>query len=216
MTNLSRLLMALALTIGADAAQAHPHVWVTFKSWIVYGPDGSVTAIRHGWVFDDMFSAYATQGVAAKEKGKFTREELAPLARAKIELLKDSEYFTYVTADGNKVELSEPPKGHYWLEYTNATLVLNFELPLKTPVKAHDLTIDVYDPSIYVDFRFFKDDKNPVNLISAPADCKLTWNVPGGLTFQEQRALAQIPVDQKNTTMMWGAQLANKIKVTCK
>ena len=40
-----------------------------------------MTGVRHAWTFDDMFSTFATQGLASKEKGKFTREELAPLAR---------------------------------------------------------------------------------------------------------------------------------------
>jgi hypothetical protein len=43
-----------------------------------------------------------------------------------------------------------------------------------------------------------------------------TFELPRELTFQEQKALAQIPADQQNTAMAWGAQFANKIKVTCK
>ena len=44
-------------------AIAHPHVWVTIKSELLYAPDGSITAIRHAWAFDDMFSTYALQGI---------------------------------------------------------------------------------------------------------------------------------------------------------
>jgi hypothetical protein len=35
------------------------------------------------------------------------------------------------------------------------------------------------------------------------------------LTFAEGKALSQIPADQKNTAMAFGAALANKIKVAC-
>ena len=69
---------------------------------LVYAPDGSITGVRHHWAFDDMFSAFATQGLDAKEKGKFTREELAPLAKVNVESLKEYDYFTYATADGKK------------------------------------------------------------------------------------------------------------------
>jgi ABC-type uncharacterized transport system substrate-binding protein len=31
---------------AADSASAHPHVWVTLKSDLVYAPDGSVTGVR--------------------------------------------------------------------------------------------------------------------------------------------------------------------------
>ena len=36
-------------------------------------------------------------------------------------------------------------------------LTLNFLLPFKTPVKAKELKIEIYDPSIFVDFAFAKD-----------------------------------------------------------
>src|SRR3954464_9558772 len=108
MTNLLRIIMAVAVCALTTAASAHPHVWVTFKSEVVYGPDGTVTGVRHAWAFDDMFSTFATQGIEAKEKGKFTREELAPLAEVNVTSLKEFDYFTYVTADGKKVELTDP------------------------------------------------------------------------------------------------------------
>ena len=55
---------ALAGLLLADGvACAHPHVWVTMKSEIVYAPDGSITGVRHAWTFDDMFSAFAVQGL---------------------------------------------------------------------------------------------------------------------------------------------------------
>jgi ABC-type uncharacterized transport system substrate-binding protein len=58
----NRLLIAavLSLTFAAKAV-AHPHVWVTMHSEVVYAPDGSVTGVRHDWSFDDMFSAFATR-----------------------------------------------------------------------------------------------------------------------------------------------------------
>ena len=83
---------------------------------LVYAPDGSITGVRHHWAFDDMFSAFATQGLDSKEKGKFTREELAPLAKVNVESLKEYDYFTYATADGKKTPLTEPAPD-YWLDY---------------------------------------------------------------------------------------------------
>ena len=59
--SLAAALAALAMT--AAAASAHPHVWVTIKSELVFAPDGSVTGVRHAWTFDDMFSVFATQGL---------------------------------------------------------------------------------------------------------------------------------------------------------
>ena len=125
------LLRSLARPLSATSAQAHPHVWVTMHTELVYAPDGAITGIRHAWTFDDMFSTFAVQGMESKEKGKFTREELAPLAKINVELLKEYKYFTYVTADGKKAPLTNPAPG-YWLDYKDAVLTLHFTLPFKT------------------------------------------------------------------------------------
>ena len=124
------LLTAFAALVIAAPAQAHPHVWVTMKCELIYAPDGSITGIRHAWSFDDMFSTFATQGMESKEKGKFTREELAPLAKVNVESLKEYDYFTYATADGNKAELAEPTSD-YWLDYKDQVLTLQFHVAVQ-------------------------------------------------------------------------------------
>src|SRR3954466_287816 len=90
------------LFIAGAQANAHPHVWVTMKSEVVYAPDGSVVGVQHAWTFDDMFSAFATQGLESKKKGEFTREELKPLAEVNVTSLKEFDFFTYAKADGKK------------------------------------------------------------------------------------------------------------------
>ncbi len=205
------LLTSLFALFVASPAQAHPHVWVTMHSELVYAPDGSITGIRHAWTFDDMFSTFATQGLESKEKGKFTREELAPLAKVNVESLKEYEYFTYATADGTKAELTDPT-ADYWLDYTDSVLTLHFTLPFKKPLKAKELKIEIFDPTIFVDFSFAKD--KPAQIVGAPK-CKLDVAVPREMTFAEGKKLSEIPADQPNTTMAWGAQFANKLLVHC-
>ena len=205
------LLLALLTLTFALPARAHPHVWVTMKSEVLYAPDGTVTGIRHAWAFDDMFSVFATQGLESKEKGQFTREELAPLAKVNIESLKEYDYFTYATADGKKTEMTDPLPD-YWLDFKDSVLTLNFTIPFKAPVKAKELKIDIYDPTIFVDFSF--DKKTPVKLVGT-TQCKLDIALPREMTFAEGKKLSEIPADQPNTSMAWGAQFANKILVHC-
>lgn len=203
--------LVAAVIAAAAPAQAHPHVWVTMQTALVYGADGSVTGVRHAWAFDDMFSTFATQGLESKEKGKFTREELAPLAKVNVESLKDFDYFTYVTADGQKTALTDPAPD-YFLDFKDSVLTLNFVLPLKKPVKAKELKVEIFDPTMFVDFTFAKD--KPVQLVNAP-QCKLDVQLPREMTFEEGKKLSQIPADQPNTTMAWGAQFASRILVHC-
>ena len=99
-----RLLSGLLLSLlaGAGAAEAHPHVWITSVSELIYAPDGTLTGVRHAWTFDDMFATYALQGLESKKKGVYSREELAPLAQTNVESLKEYAYFTFARADGKK------------------------------------------------------------------------------------------------------------------
>ena len=203
------VLAALALFIAAEA-RAHPHVWVTMKSELVYGADGSTTGVRHAWTFDDMFSTFATQGLAAKEKGKFTREELAPLAEVNVSSLKDFEYFTKVRLNGKNAEINTPVD--YYLEFTNGLLTLHFTLPLKTPAKAQSVDVEVYDGLYFIDFSFAE--KDPVRLVGAPAECKLAIARPGeggGAPSKQGEAFFNNLAPGSN----FGAQFSNKIAVKC-
>jgi len=206
-----RLFLAAVLIALAGPALAHPHVWITMRSDVLVSPDGTVTGIRHHWSFDDMFSAFALQGVESKEKGKYTREELAPLAKVNVESLKEYDYFTYVTADGKTIDLAEPTSD-YWLDYADSILTLNFTLPVKKPVKAKELKVDIYDPSIFIDFVFAKDD--PAKFVGGK-ECKMDVVYPREMTFAEGKALSEIPADEPNLSMAWGAKFANKLLVHC-
>jgi ABC-type uncharacterized transport system substrate-binding protein len=202
----------MACLMVVSTARAHPHVWVTMHSELVYAPDGSVTGINHHWAFDDMFSAFALQGQQGKEKGKFSREELAPLAKVNIESLKEYKYFTTATADGKKTEFDEP-KSDYWLDYKNAILVLNFTLPFEKPVKAKHLQLEIYDPTIFVDFEFAKG--TPVHLEGAPAGCKLDVELPHDITTAQSQKLGEAFFNSLTSAQNWGARFANKIVVNC-
>jgi ABC-type uncharacterized transport system substrate-binding protein len=206
------ILPALLCVALAGPAQAHPHVWVTMASELLYAPDGSATGIRHHWVFDDMFSAFAVQGIPSKVKGRFTREDLAPLAKVNIESLKEYQYFTYAEADGKKTPMADPLPG-YWLDYKDSYLVLNFTLPFKAPVKAKYLRMEIYDPTIFVDFEFAKG--TPVHLVGAPPGCKLDVVLPHDITTAQSQKLGEAFFNSLTSAQNWGAQFANKILVNC-
>ena len=208
-----RTLLAAFVTLAvAVPAWAHPHVWVTMRTELVYAPDGKITGIRHAWSFDDMFSTFATQGLESKQKGKFTREELAPLAKVNVESLKEFDYFTYATADGKKSELAEPAPG-YWLDYANEVLTLNFTLPFKKPVSVKELKVEIYDPTYFVDFQL--EEKDPVALSGAPANCSFTLGKPQEMTKELALKLNEIPADGKIPENTYGSVFANKIFVKC-
>ena len=206
---LGLLLLAAALGFGARTAQAHPHVWITATSELIYAPDGSITGVRHAWTFDDMFSTYALQGIPTKTKGVYSREELSSLAQTNVESLKEYGFFTFAKADGKKEKFQEPVD--YFLEYKDTALTLHFTLPLKAPVKSKELAVEVFDPAFFIDFQFAE--KNPVRLVGAPASCQLKFQRPNDGTAVAQKLNEQTFLNGENSN--YGAMFANKITVEC-
>jgi ABC-type uncharacterized transport system substrate-binding protein len=215
---MSHRVMAIAAVLAglvatAGHAVAHPHVWVTMRSELVYAPDGSATAVRHAWTFDDMFSSFATMGFP-KTGGTFTRKALQPLAAVNMSSLKDFDYFTYATVDGKRDKDAFKEPTDYWLTYdpTQTELTLHFTLPFKSAVKARTLQIEVYDPTFFIDFALAK--RDPVKLVGAPAHCKAAWEKPPDVNFPTTLRLDQALVTSEANIGM-GASFANKITVNC-
>ncbi|MBN9042907.1 MAG: ABC transporter substrate-binding protein [Rhizobiales bacterium 62-47] len=203
------LLMIAMLVAGTTVASAHPHVWVKSASELVYAADGTITGVRHSWTFDDMFSAYALQGIETKTKGVYTREELAPLAQTNVESLKEFGFFTFAKADGRKQRFVQPVD--YYLEYKDAALVLHFLLPFKTPFKTQQLSLEIFDPSYFVDFQL--QEKEPIKLVGAPAACAIAIERPTDGAASAKKLGEDNFLDGSNAN--FGAMFANKITVNC-
>jgi ABC-type uncharacterized transport system substrate-binding protein len=201
--------LLLVFVAGVGSASAHPHVFVTASSELIYAPDGTITGVRHAWVFDDMFSTYALQGIASKTKGVYTREELAPLAQTNVESLKEFAFFTFAKVDGKKQRFVDPVD--YYLEKRDAALVLHFTLPFKTPFKAKQLALEIFDPSFFVDFGLEK--KDPIRLVGAPAACTVAIQRPSDGASKAQTLNEDTFMNGENSN--YGAMFANKITVDC-
>ncbi len=158
---LAPLAVASLLGLGIEAAEAHPHVFVTAKEQVIFGPDGKVTGIRAAWTFDDMYSSFVTQGIGAPDQ-ILTPQQLAPLAQTNVDSLQEFGYFTIAKANGHQLEF-QPPTDYSLEENKDKLVTLFFTLPLKSPVRASPaITVSVYDPTYFVSFEM--DDKAPVSL----------------------------------------------------
>ena len=151
-------------------AQAHPHVFVTTETTVLY-ENGTIVGLRHNWIFDELYSANAVEGLDKNKDGKYDREELAELAKADIEGLHESSYFTSPALAGQRIKLDAARD--YWLEHSDGILSLHFTLPFAGPVlaDAKGLTFTISDPEFFIAFEFAKAD--PVRFSDgAPQSCK--------------------------------------------
>jgi ABC-type uncharacterized transport system substrate-binding protein len=208
---LSVAVLIFALTF-AGAASAHPHVWVTLKSDLVFAPDGKVTAVRHAWTFDEMFSVFAAQGLDKDNDGKLSREELKELAEVNVTSLEEFNYFSVGKSGGKEVAFAKPVD--YWLEADkDNVLTLHFTLPLKAAAASADFTVEVFDPTFFVDLSFPEDAK--VELVGGPAGCKADALRPQGVETASTK-LSESFFENLTAASKYGSQFANRIVLRCK
>jgi ABC-type uncharacterized transport system substrate-binding protein len=203
----------LCAALCGRPALAHPHVWVTVTTTIVY-ENGTITGLRHNWSFDDAYTQMALEGLDKNGDGKYDREELAELAKINIEGLKEFDYFTFAKLGTQALKFG-PPKDA-WLDYTNKVLTLHFTLPLEQPVLADapGFTFQVYDPTFFIAFDLAND--NPIKLSEhAPQGCKTAVEVPKEDAAQQQSLSQAFSEQLGGAAANLGGSMAKTISVTC-
>ncbi len=206
---------ALGLALGSvfsTPAGAHPHVWVTVKSQIAFTPDGKVAAVVHDWVFDEMYSSFATQGLApAGELVK--REQFAPLAKENAGSLADIGYFTTLKIGGKAVDFGSVTD-YLMQERPDHLVEFHVTLPLKTPTPVTKfLTLRVADPEYFIDFEF--DDKDPVKLVSSPSGCAATVAKAKPIDDSDKQKLTESFFTNLSPGTNFGFKMASAAIVAC-
>jgi ABC-type uncharacterized transport system substrate-binding protein len=210
-----RLVIAMALlaVLAVGSADAHPHVWVTSRSEVVYDGKGNILGVRQTWDFDEMFSSYATQGLDANNDGVLSRDELKDLAQTNVTSLKEFGFFTFAKLGGKKL-LFAPPTD-YWLEFNNKTLTLHFFLPFMAPQPQgkKPFVLQIYDPTFFVDFEM--SDHDPVVLSKADG-CSVDVRKPPPLTADQAAAATSLDQNAFDPVATgFGAQFSNTAVAVC-
>ena len=191
-------LTAAAMLLAAGAASAHPHMWIDARAAIDIDGQQRITAVRQVWLFDEMFGAYATQGLKKGKDGSLSPEILQGMARDWMQALGEpiSHYFTRVTVDGKTLAFAAPQDARVDWNPKTTRLTLSFTLPLATPVApdAGGAQVDIYDPTYFVAYAF--DENGAVSLGGQDAKaCTSAYRKPKELDWKTMQQLAAIPAD---------------------
>jgi len=202
----------LAVGLAAAPAAAHPHVWVTGKSQLTFTPDGKLAAVVHHWVFDEMYSSFAKQGLA-KPGELVTREQFAPFTKDSAGRLADVGYFTTLKIGGKSVDFGSVTDD--WMEERPDHLVqFHITLPLKEPTAVSKfLTLRVADPEYFIDFEY--DDKTPIALVSPPAGCSASVASPKPLDPGDKQKLSESFFTNMSPGTNFGFRMASTAIVAC-
>ncbi|MBM3577228.1 MAG: DUF1007 family protein [Alphaproteobacteria bacterium] len=209
---INSILILFATVMGIGMASAHPHVWVAVRSEVVFAPDGKIAGVQHAWEFDEMYSAYAVQGLGKDGKPP-TREELAPLAKTNVESLAEFDFFTFAKQNNAKLAFKQPE--NVTLEANDKKIVtMRFFLPLETPVAAKKpFSFQIYDPTYFVSFGLEK--KDPVTLSGAPSGCSLSLVEPAPLIATDNQKLSEAFFQNMSPGADFGVKLATRAIVAC-
>ncbi len=203
--------MALVLA-GVGAAEAHPHVWVVVRSKIEFDPDGRVAAIVQNWEFDEMYSSFATQGLASPGS-LVTRAQFAPMAKENAGGLAEVGYYTTLKIGGKSVDFA--PVSDYWMEERPDHLVVfHVTLPLKEPMRAGKImTLRVADPEYFIDFEF--DKKEAVALVSPPSGCSASVAHAPALDSGDKQKLTESFFTNLAPGTNFGFKMASTAIIAC-
>ena len=102
---LTKTLVALTFcfAVGSLPAKAHPHARIDLRSTVVLDDAGRVTAIEQQWVFDPLYTVFATDGLNTTTDSPTAA--LMALAKTNLENLRAHDYFTEVRVAGLKAAL---------------------------------------------------------------------------------------------------------------
>ena len=186
-------LVGLIVALLPLPALAHPHIFIDAKAAITFNDAGQVVAIHNTWVFDQAYSAWSIQGLDTNNDGKFSREELQPLADDNMNGLADYEYYTFA-GEGKDPNLKFSHGSHPTLDYDGKQTTLNFDVALAQPYairKSLELSID--DPEYYVAITFH--DPSDIQLINAPKNCAIQMEDAKDMPPELADALYALPPD---------------------
>ena len=160
--------VAAFLLAGTASALAHPHVFAEASLEVAVDDEGMVTALRHVWRFDDLFSATVMLEFDANADLVLDNEELETVGAVIHESLAEFGYFQFVTAGGKDVEMHAPDR--IMANFQDNQLIILFESRPTRPLKL-DGTVDfgVYDPTFYTAIDFYEDEH--LQVTGLPESC---------------------------------------------
>ncbi|RED45783.1 DUF1007 family protein [Aestuariispira insulae] len=171
------LIVLLPTLIPLSGALAHPHAFVDIRVEVLFDQEGRITALRQHWLFDEFYSAYATDGQDKDGDGKPDQDALDLLAKSNLSNLRDYDYFTLARQNDAQPAYGLPD--NIVSSMRQDRLEMSFTLPFETPLPLSEspFTYAIFDPSYYVEMLHV-DGNDAVIMDGAPTGCDFTLTKP--------------------------------------
>ncbi|SCA55980.1 conserved exported hypothetical protein [Candidatus Terasakiella magnetica] len=161
---LTSLLFCTLFLSNVQKLHAHPHTWIDLETALIFDPDGKVSGLWVGWLFDDFYSAFTLEEMTPDAKGNYDQKALNDLAQQNLKNLSEYSYFTFINVDGKKA--ASQPVTDYKTHVEKNRLWMEFTVTLAQPIdpKTHKIDYAVYDPTYYVEILHAAEG-DPIQLI---------------------------------------------------
>ena len=212
----ARQLLAVAVATGMTGlpapGHAHPHVWIDAVAEMLFDESQALTGIRVYWAFDELYSAYAVEGLDANGNGELERAELAPLVAENIKNLKEFRYFTYVEVDGQNPDYGEVKD--FGMRFVNARLAMWFVVPLAGPVdpRKAEIAFAMYDPTYYISIELAEE--GPIRVSGEMPD-RCSHRIVDTEARTEALSLSETFFQNLDSSANFGVNFAQWVRLAC-
>lgn len=209
-TGVAAAVLAAACALGGPAA-AHPHAWIDLAIEVHFDASGRVTGLRETWLFDDYYTAFATEGFDQDGDGRPDQAKIDELMAENLRNLAEYDYFTRVESGGARLGLGAAADAVVRMQ--GARLELTFWLPLAVPAEAQaGVEYAIFDPTFYIEMLHVEQGE-PVRLVGAPAGCRHRLTPPS--PNLETVALAQALDQTQSAGDGLGIHFAERVSIRC-
>lgn len=200
----------LAFLLAAPAAHAHPHGWIDLRIQVLFDAAGRAVGLRQHWLFDEFYSAFATEGMAEAPEG--LQAGIDALMRENLTNLAEFDYFTKVTSKGAAAAFGPVRETSSAIE--GQRLGMSFVLPFREPLDPGEapLAYAIFDPTYYIEMLHAEAD-GAITLEGAPEGCDFGIATPD--PDAEWVALAAALDRTQSAGDQLGAVFAETVTVTC-
>lgn len=206
------LAAATAAAVATPAA-AHPHVFAEARLDVIVDGAGTVTALRHLWRFDDLFSSTVLIEFDQNGDLRLDESELEEVASVVHESLADFDYFQIVSANGKPVTMTAPEK--LIATYEDEQLIIMFESRPKEAISlSGKLDFGVYDPTFYTAIDFVEDENMAVSGLPDSCSRQVIRPDPDEAIAMNQQSLTEAFFNEPGGVDM-GSLFATRLELTC-
>jgi ABC-type uncharacterized transport system substrate-binding protein len=214
---ISGLILSACFAVGIALSsmhdvRAHPHEWIEMQVQIVFSDDGKITGMRHDWLMDEFFSAFALEGVL-KRGNEPTASGLEDLGNEMLRNISEINYFIRAMHNTVPVELENHQLTSLVVEDGKLRMIFDVDFARSLTPSVSTLDYKIYDSAFYIEMIHIEG-KRPVELINAPQGCG--WELEPPEENQALSAFANSLGREESPGMELGAFFAEAVTVSCK